>query len=326
MRTKFAVLLFVPALLFAQEGLTKFESFLQNYIHLSVYQMHQMQDGNVQAKILPTEDPAEVAVFGIVRVNSTRDAFMEKVHNITQFEKRKGVEQIGKFSDPPQSSDIEALKIDQEDLTAIGKCMPGNCDIQLSDVAMERLKTSVDISVLAKTMLVEYVTKYMQGGNEALSTYNDKKHPFVLAKEFDALLGNSKYIYEYTPELGEYLKSYPKGSLQGAENFLYWEKSRFHKKPVISLNHATLYQPEAEGAILATKMLYASHYFHAALDLTGVRSAAPKTGVYLISLKRVRISTVGGSWRYLQKQVVQNDMRDQTERDLTQIKKMLEKK
>src|SRR5215475_1894768 len=136
MRRKFLILMLIlmPILLFAQEGLTKFESFLQNYIHLSVYQMHQMEDGNVQAKILPTEDPAEVAVFGIVRVNSTRDAFIEKARNITEFEKKKGVEQIGKFSDPPQNSDIEALKIDQEDLTAIGKCMPGNCDIQISDV------------------------------------------------------------------------------------------------------------------------------------------------------------------------------------------------
>jgi len=285
-----------------------------------------MEDGKVQAKILPTEDAAEVAVFGIVRVKSTRDAFMEKVRNIAEFEKTKGVQQIGKFSDPPQLADIEVLKIDQDDLTAIGKCVPGNCDIQLSDVAMERLKIALDMSVLAKTMLVEYVTKYMQGGNESLSTFNDKKHPLVLAKEFDALLSNSKYIYEYIPELNEYLKTYPKGTLQGAENFLYWEKSRFHKKPVISLNHAILYQPEPEGAILATKMLYASHYFHAALELTGVRSATPKTGVYLISLKRVRISTVGGSWRYLQKQVVQNDMRDQMERDLTQIKNMLEKK
>src|SRR6187397_1248308 len=140
MRIKFLFLLsiLVPILLFAQEGPTKLESFLQNYIHLSVYQMHQMQDGKVQAKILTTEDPAEVAVFGIVRVNSTRDAFMEKARNITEFEKSKGVQQIGKFSDPPKLPDIDALKIDQEDLTAIGKCMPGNCDIQLSDVAMDR--------------------------------------------------------------------------------------------------------------------------------------------------------------------------------------------
>src|SRR5262249_21681581 len=159
--------------------------------------------------------------------------------------------QIGKFSDPPQPADVEQLKIDQDDLTAIGKCMPGNCDIQLSDVAMGRLKTAIDMSVLAKTMLAEYATRYLQGGYQALSTYNDKKHPLELAKEFNALLTNSKYIYEYNPELNEYLKTYPKGALDKAENFLYWEKSEIHKKPVILLNHAILYEPDSEAAMLA---------------------------------------------------------------------------
>jgi hypothetical protein len=73
------------------------------------------------------------------------------------------------------------------------------------------------------------------------------------------------------PELRRYLLEYPNASLANADSFFYWEKVDFGLKPTTRVNHTVIYRGRTQGhdfGAVANKQLYATHYFHTALDVS----------------------------------------------------------
>ena len=75
---------------------------------------------------------------------------------------------------------------------------------------MDSFKRSIDwaapdaanrVNQLARTMVLDALRKYIEGGNAALGTYRDKKHPAVVAETFQSLLSRSKALPVYLPAL-----------------------------------------------------------------------------------------------------------------------------
>ena len=149
-------------------------------------------------------------------------------------------------------------------------------------------------------MMLEHAQIYMRDGDEGLGEYRDKKRPLFLEEEFDGLLENSPYLVEYLPEFNRYLDDYPNAELPGAEDFFYWSKVKFGLKPTVRLNHVVIYPFEREGrksVVIGSKMLYASHYFHTALELKVLVRDSTKPaakGFYLVSLNRSRSDGLTG--------------------------------
>jgi hypothetical protein len=109
------------------------------------------------------------------------------------------------------------------------------------------------------------------------------------------VLGASPYLVQYGPELQRHLEAYPKGTAAGAEDLFYWTKDKFGPKPTIALYHVTIWRDPADPsrAAVASKQIYASHYFQAGLDLTALVDA-PAGGFYLVDLYRARIDPPTG--------------------------------
>jgi len=106
----------------------------------------------------------------------------------------------------------------------------------------------------------------------------------------------SPYLYEYLPSFLKYLKEFPNVALNNSENVLYWMKENYGGKanhPILTINHLVSLKPQTpDGAIImASKQLHATHYFEAALGLTGVvadlEGSRPVT--YLLHIHRSRI-------------------------------------
>jgi len=124
---------------------------------------------------------------------------------------------------------------------------------------------------LARQMALQAILNYEQGGNAALGTYRDKKHPAVVAETFASLVSRAKALPVYLPELREYLLNHPQADSGGIESQFYWEKVNFGLKPTLRMVHAIIYQgksPQEPAYAVALKQLYASHYFESTLDLT----------------------------------------------------------
>jgi len=160
------------------------------------------------------------------------------------------------FSSPPHITDLTRLSIPEEDLKDARKCKIGECKIRLSDAAIRRLNDDVDWSgsnwndqvlSVTKEMLVEYVRKYLEGGNESLAEYHDKSKAIPSRKDFQAILEASSYLFDHAPEFVRYLRDFPDMQLPGSVDFIYWSKEEFGLKPVISVTHVTIYQRTRHG-------------------------------------------------------------------------------
>jgi hypothetical protein len=243
-----------------------------------------MERGKIVTKILDTGEDREIASFGVARLAVPKTFFVEKFRDIEKFKRSDEVMQIGTFSEPPRLEDLSELQFESEDLEAIKRCKPGDCDVKMTSRAMGRFRAEVDWSDpdhleqaahLAREVLFEYVRAYLKGGNEALSVYTDNEKPLRVSREFRAILGESPYVYDYAPEFHRYLLDFPDAGLSDVESFIYWSKEKlgFGLKPVVSLTHVAIYKRALlgeNGVLIASKQIYASHYFEASLGLTAV--------------------------------------------------------
>jgi hypothetical protein len=279
-------------------------AFLRAAVGFSEAQISSVEAGQVVTKQLPAADKPEIAAFGAVRVPGDRAACLRRLANDVGRSRRGGaILEIGRFSLPPRVEDLHALTLDEGDLAAGRECKPGDCDIKLSRSAMERIQREVDwratdapsrATSLVKEMLVEYASAYIKGGTAAMATYADKDHPVETSAEFGKLLTASPYLVEYVPELHRYAAAYPAASLSGAEDVFYWCKDKYAPKATVSLFHVVVWNdPRRDFAVVASKRIYASHYFRAGVELLAV-VAAPGGGFYLMDLYRVRIDPPTG--------------------------------
>lgn len=281
--------------------------FLENYIGFTEKDFQELERGEVVTVALDTNQKEEVAVFGIVWIDAPMSSFVRWQRDIERFEKGDAVEAIKKISVPPRLEDFDSLSFPEEDLEDLRECRVGQCNVKIGAENLARIHEDVDWSApdayeqanrLIRQMFVEFTQEYVRNGDAALGVYRDKERPTFLEKEFKGLLENSPYLIEYIPEFHRYLDDYPNAELAGAEDFLYWSKVGFGLKPTVRLNHVVIYPFGQTGAVaVGSKMLYASHYFHTALELKVlVKDTAhlDREGFYLISLNRSRSDGLTG--------------------------------
>jgi hypothetical protein len=333
------VLLAAAAAVHGQDGDREPFKFFREYAGLNDEQMNAIRSGKAVAKIIESRTPDEVFVFGAVYVQSTPEKYLKLASDVDALRKLPSYLALRKFSDPPRLSDLAGFTLEPEDVKQLKNCEEGKCEIQLPTEAMDEFKQSVNwsapdvdnqVNQLAQKMALEAVLKYQQGGNTALGTYRDKKHPAVVADTFQSLLSRSKALPVYLPELHDYLLDYPKANAQNVQSQFYWEKVNFGLKPTLRIVQAVVYRgtnTTQPAYAVAVKQLYASHYFETALDLTiCVRDQehAAQPGIYLITLKGSQQAGLTGFKGGIVRKVAVDKTRSSLEKALAAIKVKLE--
>jgi hypothetical protein len=317
----------------------EFSDFAQRHIGVSESDLRKIEQGKVLTKALDSEVKSEVAIFGVILIQVPSDFFIEKFRDIEQFKKNEKVLEIGRFSKPPARSDLNDFTLEPGDLRDIRKCRVGECKIKLPADVIERFQREIDwsapghpflVTSLAKEMLVEYVTSYLEGGNAALTVYHDQKIPVSLEEQFRELLQESPYLFEYVPEFHEYLERFPEVELPGVEDFVYWSKEDLGLKPVTTLTHVSIYQRDSQSPspiIISSKQIYANHYFEASLGLTALvpvqlDNAAP--GFFLLYLNRSRANQLDGTFSGIRHHIVEGQAQSAMKKNMKRIKVRLE--
>jgi hypothetical protein len=312
--------------------------FFRDYVGLKEDQIAAIRNGKSIAKVVESRTPDEVFVFGSVYVHSTPEKYLKFASDIDALRKLPSYLAIRKLSDPPQLSDFEGFTLDADDLKQLKNCEPGKCDVQLPTEAMDAFKQSGNWSApdaanqanqLAQKMALEAMQRYTQGGNAALGTYMDKRHPAGVGETFASLLSRSKALPVYLPELERYLLDYPHARSENIQSEFYWEKVQFGLKPTLRVVQAIIYRDShstGPAYAVAVKQLYASHYFETALDLTVcVRDQEhPDRGFYLITLKGSKQAGLTGLKGGIVRKVAVDKTRSSLERALGAIKQKLE--
>lgn len=286
----------------AQEPPARLATFLRQRIGVDSAELASVERGDAVVKVLDTQNKRDVAVFGIIRADVPREFYTTRLQDFPQSLRTPTRTRFGIFHDPASPADVEAVKVDHEDLAGLKDCRPGDCKIKLPATEMERFRAQIDWSAAdpqvqadryLRQRLVQYVTDYRARGDSAMVVYDDTGR--VRASDaFAALLAQSPYVYQDIPSLQQYLAGYPHGKLDGVREVLFWaEDSLPGLKPILSVTHSLVYAPpESPGVtLMAAKQIYADHYFEAAFDLTAIVDGARlagRPGIYLVALRRSR--------------------------------------
>jgi hypothetical protein len=172
---------------------------------------------------------------------------------------------------------------------------------------------------------------YRKGGNPKLAVYLDSERPRSVAREFDEMIGRADLWPDALTPLARYFRGYPTAPRPRlTRDFFYWSLAEFGLKPVFRINHVVVHATGRTSGplhLVAVRQLYASHYFHTALEVRAVVSDGRPSGkgVYLVMLNMARSDGLTGVLGGL---VVRpratSGSRDGLERALTAIKRMAE--
>ena len=291
--------------------------------------------GRPVAKVLPWGGPSEVYVFGAVHVEGRPETYLRAARDVRRLRGTPGYVGVGELPDDATVADLHALAFEPDDVKALENCREGACDVQLPTASIQAFRDRVDFSradaadqanALARPMLLQLIRSYKQGGDAALGEYRDKRNPARIAEQFETMIGRASVLPDVLPELRRYLLEYPKASLANADSFIYWEKVAFGLKPTIRVNHAVIYRGRAQGhdfGVVAIKQLYATHYFHTALDVSVCVDDAAG-GFYLLTLKGSQQEGLTGLRGSLVRKAVVDKTRSSLERALASIKQAVE--
>ena len=282
----------------------RLESYLTRHVRLTADQRTRLVRGEPVTRILETSDPSrEVAVFGAVWVAAPPARYVEAIKDIERFESGGNFLVTKRISSPPRLDDFAALRLPPDDVADLRGCRVGSCELKVSEATLARVKREVDwtkptatgdVEALARRLAFDYVNGYMAGGNARLAVYRDNQRPTYVAQEFASMIDRLPALSEHLPAVRRALLEYPGGQVPGSESFFYWQEAKFGLKPTLRVNHV-LIAPDADGVVVATKMLYASHYFWTALELRVLMpDPARGEGFWFVSTNRSRSDGLSG--------------------------------
>ena len=300
-------------------------------------QLAALEKGEVVTKVVKTEmvagnDTAEVAVVGMVKVNATRQAFLDMARDVSSF-RNESRRKIGLIHDPPQQADFAAVEIPQSDLSDLKSCKPGKCALKLAGPGLADLQQKVDwksgnaaqqVNTFAGQRLFAAMTAYTQQGTAAFKGMEDKSTTIHIDEQFKALLGNAAGLIAVYPDLTAYLRDYPNAKLGGGSDVMFWALADFGLKPTVTMTHIVAYAPQGgEDAVIASKQLYASHYFNGGLGLTTY--AKDPNGAYVVQVDRVRADSLGGAFGGVKRSKMGGAMEGAVKKFLEKTKTILSK-
>jgi hypothetical protein len=259
--------------------------------------------GSPITKYLDADPSQEVAIFGAVWIDAPMQRYADAVMEIETLERGGSFTKTRRIGKPPQAADFADLQLPAGDVADLKACRPGDCEVKVTAELLETLRRSVDWSAptargraqdVFRAFALNYVRAYHERGDAALATYRARAQPTSVAADLSALASRVTAFSSVQTDVRRYLLDYPASSLPGSREIVYWQETRFGLKPTIRISHLVVHET-ADETVVASKMLYASHYFRAALELRVlVPDPARGPGFWFVTVSRSRVDGLSG--------------------------------
>lgn len=292
----------------------------------------QLHQGRPIVTVLPSAVDREVVVAGAVRIDAPAERTLDAVRHIERLERGGGFLQTRRLSEPPVLEDFAQYHVTTEDVAALRECRPGRCAVKVGLDDYPRLAsidwTAADVGEqvdrLARRAALDYVAAYRRGGNRALAVYADASRPLFVAQEFADMVQRANQLQGPLADLATVFLEYPTVTMPAYDEFFYWSVADFGLKPVFRLNHVMMLPvayPRGARFAVATKQLYANHYFHTGLEVRAlVDDARGSAAHYLVVLNVARSDGLTGLFGGMVKGKVEAASRDGLRRALVATK------
>jgi hypothetical protein len=303
--------------------------YLRSTIGLDASEIADARGGKVAVTLLHTDVSRDVTVFGMVGIHVTQAAYVAHMRDLQSVIAARA-QRFGVIRNPVQPEDLAGFSFDESEWDDLKSCKKDDCDFKLPESLMHQFSQSVnwggpharqEVDSVMRSDMSDLVAAYRERGNAAMLRYDDT-HGVLASDAFDALLGQSQFLQEYTPAFRNYLLNYPSSQLDGATNAIYWSVDNIpHLRPTFTLNQMVVYTPAAGTPLLARKQIYADHYFEASLEVSAVFDApdlAGGPGIYLVSVRRYRFDSLPRGFLNIRGRVrsqLQKIMRSDLERE-----------
>ncbi|CAN5806470.1 hypothetical protein BH18ACI5_BH18ACI5_07800 [soil metagenome] len=303
-------------------------------VKLSTADRKRLTDNAPVTRMLAADASKEIAVFGAIWIHAPIARYIEAVNDIEHLESGPGYRVTRRISAHPVIGDFSALRLTDSDFRALRACRVGACDVKLWEGAIERFQNGINwhaanaraaADALMQKLALEYVTAYLDGGNERLAVYRDKSRPRSVAEEFRSMLGGMPELSMFMPDIQQYLLDYPRVARPEPPSFLYWQETEFGVKPTIRISHLTV-REGSEETVVASKMLYASHYFWTGIELRAlIPDASRGAGFWFITVSRSRLDGLTGFAGAFVRHRVRSEVQEKTSAGLLLTKQKLER-
>ncbi|HJZ72816.1 MAG TPA: hypothetical protein VKE51_13820, partial [Vicinamibacterales bacterium] len=326
-----------PEGLSGRQAATTFPPVLAGYVtrdvKLTADEQAQLAQGKPVTKLLDADASKEVGIFGAVWIDAPIARYVAAVQDIENFEKGENFLVTKRVSSPPRPEDFAQISFTPDELKDLKSCKVGDCDLKLGEAGLTRIRNEVDWSKptanadaerVIRTLALEYVNGYLEGGNARLAEYRDSNRPTFVAREFSSMIDRMPELTTYLPNLKRYLLDFPSMTLPMADSFVYWQNVKFGLKPTIRINHVTTVSQPTHTEVVS-KMLYASHYFWTALELRVlIPDPARGDGFWFVNVNRSRSDGLSGFVGSLIRGKVRGEAQKGMEAALTSTKARME--
>lgn len=297
-------------------------------VGLSAVDRGRLARGELVSRVLPAHQ-GQVAVFAVTRIEVDPDTLIAAAKEITDLKKSSLVLAIGRFSDPPRLSDLDALTLDAHDRDVLAACEPGRCSFKLAAIEIEAIKRDrlgdVDgnrIALALRRVMLQRVHAYLSAGLAALPPIANRSTPWQLHDVLAATQKASPRLLQ-SPPLSSWIEDEPaRGSL---ESFVYWSKELFGSgKPVILITHVAIHRPAAGAAVVVGKQIFSSRYLNGALSMTAVTTDESGRR-YLVYLNRSTVDLLGGVFGGVKRAVLESRLSGEVPEIVARLRDRLER-
>ena len=233
-----------------------------------------------------------VAAMGGIWIDAPAATYLEWAENFADVDRGSAVQAVRKLSAPPRLSDFDSMMLSKEELRELSRCRARDCTLQLDAASISRIAAidwrrrdaDAQATAVVREMMFAIATRYAEMGDAGLPDYHDSRHATDVAGICASILDEEAAAGLAPPALVAHLRGQPGEKLPGSTSYLYWTTNSFGLKPTTRLNHTVVYRGGTAGTagIVATKMLYASHYFHGGLEMRYVMADASAPNRFLL--------------------------------------------
>ena len=248
--------------------------------------------------------PDGIALIGGIWIDARPDLYLQWAEDFAEFDRGSSVQAVRRLSNPPALSDFDTLTLSKDELRELSRCRIGDCAVQLDHQSIARI-AAVDwrardaearATAIVREMMFGIAARYAAMGDAGLPDYHDSGRVTDLTATCASLIDEDAAAGLTPPALLAYLRGRPADVPAGATSYLYWTTNTFGLKPTTRLNHTVVYRGNGNGVagVIATKMLYATHYFHGGLEMRYVMAEPEAERFLLVDVTRSRSDGLTG--------------------------------